>query len=101
MVRANDNSSERVGGHFVGLEALKGNVPAQLDARVYVAADDEATLENVARPYPAADVMDKRDFMESQNAQIDTMLTLIYAMLALAVLIALLGIANTLARSIH
>ena len=96
-----DNGSEWVGDHFVGLDAFAGNVPAELDARVYVAADDEGALENVAAPYPTADVMDKSEFMKSQNAQIDTMLTLIYAMLALAVLIALLGIANTLALSIY
>ena len=96
-----DNGNEWVGDHFVGLEAFAGNVPAQLDARVYVAADDEAAIERVAAPYPTADVMNKHEFMQSQNAQIDTMLTLIYAMLALAVLIALLGIANTLALSIH
>jgi putative ABC transport system permease protein len=102
VVRATyDNGNEWVGDHFVGLDAFAGNVPAELDARVYVATDDEAALEAVAGPYPTADVMDKREFMKSQNAQIDTMLTLIYAMLALAVVIALLGIANTLALSIH
>ncbi|MEO8695583.1 MAG: FtsX-like permease family protein [Acidimicrobiales bacterium] len=102
VVRATyDNGSEWVGDHFVGLDAFGGNVPAQLDARVYVATDDATALEAAAGPYPTADVMDKDEFMKSQNAQIDTMLTLIYAMLALAVLIALLGIANTLALSIH
>jgi putative ABC transport system permease protein len=90
-----------VGDQFVGLEALEGNVPTVLDARVYVATSDRAALERAAATYPTAEVMDKHEFITSQNAEIDTMLTLIYAMLALAVLIALLGIANTLALSIH
>jgi putative ABC transport system permease protein len=95
------NSSEWVGDQFVGLEAFVANVPSQLDARLYVATDDEAALEDVAGSYPTADVMDRPEFVTAQNAEIDMMLTLMYAMLALAVLIALLGIANTLALSIH
>ena len=96
-----DNSAEWVGDQFVSLEAFAANVPTQLDARVYVATDNEAALENVASAYPTAEVMDKHEFLTAHNAQIDTMLTLMYAMLALAVFIALLGIANTLALSIH
>jgi putative ABC transport system permease protein len=90
-----------VGERFVALDAFTGNVPTVLDARVYVATDDRAALENAAATYPTADVMDKQEFITAQNAEIDAMLKLIYAMLALAVLIALLGIANTLALSIH
>ena len=96
-----DNSTEWVGDEFVGLEAFAANVPTQLDARVYVATDNKAALEKAAAPFPTAEVMDRHQFVVSQNAQIDTMLKLIYAMLALAVIIALLGIANTLALSIY
>ena len=45
-------------------------------------------------------MLDKQGFIDSLNAQINKMLGLIYAMLALAIVIALLGIANTLALSI-
>jgi putative ABC transport system permease protein len=45
-------------------------------------------------------VLDKQGFIDSLNAEINQMLGLIYAMLALAIVIALLGIANTLALSI-
>ena len=81
--------------------AFAGNVPTALDARVYVATDDAAALEAAARRYPTAEVLDKQGFLAEKNAEIDMMLKLIYAMLALAVLIALLGIANTLALSIY
>ena len=40
-------------------------------------------------------------FITQQNGNLDAVLTLMYALLGLAVLIALLGIANTLALSIH
>jgi putative ABC transport system permease protein len=44
--------------------------------------------------------MDKDEFRESMTANMDMILNLIYLLLGLAVLIALLGIANTLALSI-
>jgi putative ABC transport system permease protein len=54
----------------------------------------------VASQHPLADVQDRDSFKASKGAEIDTILNLIYALLALAVIIALLGIANTLALSI-
>jgi putative ABC transport system permease protein len=47
------------------------------------------------------DVMDRDEFVESQAAEIDVLLTIIYALLAVAILIALMGIANTLSLSVH
>lgn len=43
----------------------------------------------------------RSEYARSSAAGIDTFLTLIYALLALAVLIALLGIANTLTLAVH
>ena len=54
----------------------------------------------MAAQNPLAEVQDRDEFEASMGAQIDMMLNLIYALLALAVFIALLGIANTLALSI-
>ena len=45
-------------------------------------------------------MLDKDGFIDSSAREIDTMLGLFYALLMLAVVIALLGIANTLALSI-
>ena len=45
--------------------------------------------------------MDKAEFLDMVNGELDMVLGVVYALLALAVLIALLGIANTLALSIH
>jgi putative ABC transport system permease protein len=102
VVRATfDNSDEWVGSKFVSVEAFDANVPSPLDARLYVIANDAAIIEQAADAYPIAEVLDKQGFVDSKNENIDMMLKLIYALLGLAVVIALLGITNTLALSIH
>jgi putative ABC transport system permease protein len=49
---------------------------------------------------PEVSVNDQSAFVEQQTAQLDTVLTLIQILLALAILIAVLGIINTLALSV-
>jgi putative ABC transport system permease protein len=95
-----DNSEEWLGKEFVGLDAFEANLPTQLDFRIYVSASDANALNDAAAAYPSVEVLDKEGFIDAINADIDQMLGLIYAMLALAIVIALLGIANTLALSI-
>ena len=95
-----DNSEQWLGKEFVGLEAFEANLPNQLDYRIYVSASDANALNEAAAAYPSVEVLDKQGFIDAINADIDKMLGLIYAMLALAIVIALLGIANTLALSI-
>ena len=45
--------------------------------------------------------MDRTEYKADQVSQIDQLLNLVYGLLGLALLIALIGIANTLALSIH
>ncbi|HEX6596905.1 MAG TPA: FtsX-like permease family protein [Acidimicrobiales bacterium] len=59
-----------------------------------------AAVERVADEYPGTKVFDQAGFKAEQGKQVDTILGLVYALLALAVVIALLGIGNTLALSI-
>jgi putative ABC transport system permease protein len=92
-------ATEWVGSQFVDLAAFDANGIDDLDFRVYVAGD-EAAIDTVAAAYASADVLDRDEFLESVNAEIDTVLGIFSALLGLAVLIALLGIANTLALSI-
>lgn len=56
---------------------------------------DDATLD-----FPTVTVQNKDDYSQSQRGQIDQLLYLIYALLGLAIIIAVLGIVNTLALSI-
>ena len=51
--------------------------------------------------YPDATLQDQAQYQASYTQSVNSMLDLVYALLALAVLIALIGIANTLALSIH
>ena len=60
-----------------------------------------AELERLAREtFPAIEPLSKADWLDEQVAQIDQLLTLIYALLALSVIVALFGIVNTLVLSI-
>ena len=64
-------------------------------------ATGRAAVDATGRSFgaPAAETRD--EYLDSQSAQIDQMLTLVYGLLAIAIVIALLGIANTLSLSIH
>ncbi|MBX9394704.1 ABC transporter permease [Streptomyces sp. TRM72054] len=61
----------------------------------------KAAVERAAARYGNPDVQTRDEYAQSSAGGIDMMLTLVYALLALAVLIALLGIANTLTLAIH
>ena len=50
--------------------------------------------------YPTAELMTKNEFKGSIANEIDQILNLIYVLLAMALIIALFGIANTLALSV-
>ncbi|KQX64114.1 MULTISPECIES: ABC transporter permease [unclassified Streptomyces] len=64
-------------------------------------AEGKAAVEKVAAHYGNPEVQTRDEYAQSSAGGIDMMLTLVYALLALAVLIALLGIANTLTLAIH
>lgn len=107
QVRAIYTEQQLAGAWFVGLPVIAANVADQVDLQVYVKLADGVSIAE-ARPaiaavtsqYPTADVLDEQEYIADQSGQIDQLLNLIYVLLALAVLIALMGIANTLALSI-
>ncbi|MFF7986786.1 ABC transporter permease [Streptomyces sp. NPDC007901] len=67
-----------------------------------VSADaGKAAVTRVAARYGDPRVQTRHEYAQSSAGGIDMMLTLVYALLALAVLIALLGIANTLTLAVH
>ena len=51
--------------------------------------------------FPTADVLNQAELKSNQENAVDKLLGLIYALLSLAVIVSLFGIANTLALSIH
>jgi putative ABC transport system permease protein len=93
--------------YLLGLPAYDANFTDQLDGKVLVKRADgvsisaaRATVERVTADYPTARVQDRIEYKRAQSADFDKELGLLYVLLALAVLIALLGIANTLALSV-
>jgi putative ABC transport system permease protein len=95
------------GQYLVGLSTFGANFDQQFDARIFVsraagtsAADARRALTAATAPYPNAKLQDQTEFKAAQSGQINALLGLIYVLLALAVVIALMGIANTLALSI-
>lgn len=57
-------------------------------------------LEALTASSPTVTVQNQKDFAESQRSQVNQLLYLIYALLGLAIVIAVLGIVNTLALSV-
>jgi putative ABC transport system permease protein len=61
----------------------------------------EAAVQKVADRYFAPDVLTREEYIDSVAGEVNQILFFIYALLALAILIAMMGIANTLSLSIH
>ncbi|MGW7269090.1 ABC transporter permease [Streptomyces sp. NPDC054864] len=95
------------GGIFFGMETVDEFVPGGQDSALYVnaASGTEADtlrdrLEKTLDPYPQVQVRDQADYKELIREQIAVMLYLVYALLGLAIIIAVLGVVNTLALSV-
>jgi putative ABC transport system permease protein len=92
---------------FITRSAYERNVATQLDYQVFVGLVDDvdvaavrSEVRDAARRYPTAEVQDMTEFKAAQAAQVDQVLGLMQALLFLAIVIAVLGIANTLALSV-
>jgi putative ABC transport system permease protein len=95
-----------LGTYLVSTQTYTGMGGAPMDRYVYVnlspgagAATREA-VEEVTSAYPIVDLKDPTQFQEEQRGQVDQMLMLVNALLVLSVLIAVLGVVNTLALSV-
>jgi len=60
----------------------------------------QRAVEHTLASYPNVEVQSRAQFEASQTAQVNQLLGLVYALLALAVIIALIGIVNTLMLSV-
>jgi putative ABC transport system permease protein len=66
------------------------------------AAKTQALLTAVVeKAFPVAEVLNQQELKESREEQVDQLVNLVYALLLLAIVISVFGIANTLALSIH
>ncbi|WP_419919015.1 ABC transporter permease [Candidatus Poriferisocius sp.] len=66
----------------------------------FTAQQARAALESVTAEYPQLEIRDQAEFLENQESQIDNFLMLVNVFLGISLVIALMGIANTLALSV-
>jgi putative ABC transport system permease protein len=64
-------------------------------------AEGELALQQVADEFGAPDVQTAEEYVDAVAGQVDQLLSVVYVLLVLAIIIALMGIANTLSLSIH
>ncbi|MFI5662162.1 ABC transporter permease [Streptomyces sp. NPDC051684] len=95
------------GGFAMGMSTLVRYAPGGQDSAVYVNASSGTApdvlrerLEKSLDPYPQVQVRDLADYKELIHGQIAVLLYLVYALLGLAIVIAVLGVVNTLALSV-
>jgi putative ABC transport system permease protein len=101
-------SDEFLSGYALSREAWAPHAVQDIDSTLLVKLRDGVeesegarAVTRVAEGFGSPDVLTREQYVEDIAARIDTMLGLVYVMLALAVLIALMGIANTLSLSIY
>ena len=103
-----DSAAGVVGGVVLSNSSLESSWGVDDIAFALVAgeagADPEAikrSEEQLLTDFPTAKPMTIADFKEEQNQQVDQLVGLVLALLALSVIVALLGIINTMALSVH
>ncbi|WP_380279741.1 ABC transporter permease [Kitasatospora purpeofusca] len=107
-VKALYQGGELAGDYLITREAWAPHKGQDTDSLVAVALKDGVSLsagkeavKKAAEPFGAPDVQTRAEYAKSSASVVDIMLSVVYALLALAVLIALLGIANTLTLAVH
>ena len=102
-------TKDDLAGPYVVSHALHEQSGAdQFDFSVYVAtapgvsqADAKAAISSVSEDYPNAKLQSRAEYINAQAAQVDQIVNLMYGLLGLAILIALISIANSISLSIH
>jgi putative ABC transport system permease protein len=95
------------GSMVVSTSTFDEDMPASLDAFVFVKFKDgvsfdqgRAAVTAVAKPFPNAKVQDQQELKNEFASRINLVLGLMTVLLALAIVIALMGISNTLRLSV-
>ena len=95
------------GGINIGFGALEAGGVKRVDNTLSINIEDGASagavkdgLDAIIEDLPIVAVQDKKDFAESLAAQINQLLYMVYGLLALSIVIAIIGIVNTLSLSV-
>jgi putative ABC transport system permease protein len=93
-----------IGSYLVGDAFFRSHFENPLPFAVLLQTDGspgvQPAVEHALAGYPNVKVQSRAQFEASQAAQVNQLLGLVYALLALAVIIALIGIVNTLMLSV-
>jgi putative ABC transport system permease protein len=103
------DNADFLGSFIVTNQALRddfgydqaGSVVAGVAPGADFVATEDRVKELVDRRFPIAEAQDTEELKQTQREQLNGLLGLIYALLALAVIVSIFGIVNTLALSIH
>jgi len=101
-----DQGYQLVSEWLVDNSVLDTVLNRSLDSRILVRAEgaDQALLGHIDAALasdPTAAISSRDDFIDDQAGQITDLLTLLYALLGMSVVVALIGIVNTMSLSIH
>jgi putative ABC transport system permease protein len=101
-------SNQPAGNYFIGIRAYEANFANQYDSYLFVKRASGVTpgaaltaINSVTNQYPGAQVLDQNQWKAQVAQPINQLLGLVYVLILLAVIIALLGIGNTLALSVY
>ncbi len=101
------SENQLAGKYLISTATYDLNFSSHLDNILFVAGRDDvpatttkSAVTAAAAAFPNVTVEDQTEFKKSQSGQVDQLLGLVTALLGLAVLIAVLGIVNTLALSV-
>jgi putative ABC transport system permease protein len=107
-VQAISDDPSLLGTYTVSGDALRSVSQDQADFQVFgklaEGADPDAVLADIEKAVsdtPSLEVLDRDGFVGDLASQITSFVTFIYGLLILSIIIALIGIANTLSLSIH
>jgi len=98
------------GSYLISNEAYDANYPVnqQTEYQIYLklapgvkVADVRAPIQTLTDAYPTATLQDINEFKNTQLKQIDQFLLVIYVLLGLSLIIAVIGIINTLLLSVY
>ena len=107
VVRALFDHPDWSGQLWVDRAAFSAALPAALDSTVYVAGEGgvsasalRGTVDAVAADHANVEVMNRAEMRQRVVDEFNSLLGFVYALLALAIVIALVGIANTVSLSV-
>jgi putative ABC transport system permease protein len=104
-----DDTAIDQGARYIGLDTLRKYLPAGqippdtiMFAKAKEGQQDQAyaALKKSLDPYPQYQVRDQTDYKQELKDQIGQLLNMVYGLLALAIIVAVLGVVNTLALSV-